>query len=98
MAMLLFVLGSGALYEIFEWLLAVSMDPVSSEAYNGQQGDPFDAQKDMLIASIGSLAGLAFAYRRKVAVLDRLASIRTMTPTDVAITPGQTLVREDHDR
>jgi putative membrane protein len=51
----MFVLAVGAAYEIFEWLLAVAMDPVSAAVYNGQQGDAFDAQKDMAVAWLGSL-------------------------------------------
>ena len=41
-------------YEVFEWLLTVFMDPKIAEDYNGQQGDPFDAQKDMALAMMGS--------------------------------------------
>jgi len=42
------------LYEVFEWLLAVKMSPEAAERYNGQQGDIFDAQKDMALAMMGS--------------------------------------------
>jgi putative membrane protein len=63
LVMLLFVLGSVAVYEIFEWLIAASMDPDSAEAYNGQQGDMFDSQKDMLIAAAGALFGLLLGRR-----------------------------------
>ena len=49
------MLAFGAVYEIFEWLLAVGMRPADAEAYNGQQGDAFDAQKDMAIALLGAL-------------------------------------------
>ena len=52
---ILFVLGISAVYEIFEWLLAVAMDPVAAELYNGQQGDVFDSQKDMGMAGIGAV-------------------------------------------
>ena len=48
-----------ALYEIFEWLLAVLLSPASAEAYNGQQGDAFDSQKDMLMALIGNATVIA---------------------------------------
>lgn len=50
-----FVLAASALYEIFEWQLAVFMDPADAEAYNGQQGDIFDAQKDMATAALGAV-------------------------------------------
>jgi putative membrane protein len=55
--MLLFILGTGGFYEIFEWLLSITMDPAAADAYNGQQGDLFDPQQDMLIASFGSILG-----------------------------------------
>ena len=52
---LLAVTAFGAVYEIFEWLLAVVMSPEAAERYNGQQGDFFDAQKDLALALVGSL-------------------------------------------
>ena len=60
---LLFVLAVGGFYEIFEWLLAVAMSPAHAEAYNGQQGDMFDSQKDMACAAVGALLMLPFARR-----------------------------------
>jgi putative membrane protein len=60
-----FVMAFSACYEIFEWLLAVTMSPADAEAYNGQQGDPFDAQKDMAFAFIGALATTIFVRRAK---------------------------------
>lgn len=50
-------LGS-ALYEIFEWLLTVVAAGDTADFYNGQQGDMWDAQKDMLAAQIGSALAL----------------------------------------
>lgn len=61
--MVLVVLAIGAFYEIFEWLLAVGMSPEAADKYNGQQGDMFDAQKDMALASLGSLLPLLFGRR-----------------------------------
>jgi putative membrane protein len=65
--MLLFVLGTGGLYEIFEWLLSITMDPASADAYNGQQGDLFDPQQDMLIAAFGAVVGLFLLKKRVLA-------------------------------
>jgi putative membrane protein len=59
-----FVMAFSAAYEIFEWLLAVFMDPASADAYNGQQGDMFDSQKDMAMAVIGALLSMAFMICR----------------------------------
>jgi len=50
-----FVLSMSCLYEIFEWLLAVLAAGPDAEAYNGQQGDLWDAQKDMALAAMGAL-------------------------------------------
>lgn len=49
------VLSTSAVYELFEWLLAVAASPDRAERYNGQQGDAFDAQKDMAFAAAGAL-------------------------------------------
>lgn len=49
------VFAVSLLYELFEWQLAVQMAGPAAEAYNGQQGDPWDAQKDMALAVIGAL-------------------------------------------
>lgn len=49
------VLAVSLLYELFEWLLALTMAGPAAEAYNGQQGDMWDAQKDMALALLGAL-------------------------------------------
>lgn len=55
---LMFVLAVGGLYEIFEWGLTLTLAPADAGAYNGEQGDRFDAQKDMAIAGLGALVAL----------------------------------------
>jgi putative membrane protein len=55
---LVFILASSALYEIAEWIVAIVMAPDAADRFNGQQGDPWDAQKDMALAAIGALAAL----------------------------------------
>ncbi|MDB5260554.1 MAG: hypothetical protein JWN37_785 [Candidatus Nomurabacteria bacterium] len=57
-----------AFYEIFEWQYAVSSDPGAGIAVLGSQGDIWDAQKDMLMDTIGALIGTVFYFligRRK---------------------------------
>ena len=49
------VMTLSALYEVFEWLLTIFASPTQAESYNGQQGDFWDAQKDMALAFAGSL-------------------------------------------
>ena len=41
-------------YEVFEWLLTVIIPGEGATEYNGQQGDVWDAQKDMALAMLGS--------------------------------------------
>ena len=53
---LLAIVAVGAMYEVFEWQLAMIAAPDYAEAYNGQQGDMWDAQKDMALAMVGALA------------------------------------------
>jgi putative membrane protein len=62
---IMFVLGSSATYEVFEWLLAVVMSPEAAEAYNGQQGDMFDAPKDMALAALGAIVTMPIALRSR---------------------------------
>jgi putative membrane protein len=56
-----------ALYEIFEWLLTLILAGPLADDYNGQQGDMWDAQKDMALALGGALIAAAIvrltAYR-----------------------------------
>ena len=59
----LFVLAMGGIYEIFEWTLTLTLAPADAGAYNGEQGDMFDAQKDMALAALGALLALPFAQR-----------------------------------
>src|SRR3546814_328931 len=53
------VLSVSCLYEIFEWLLAIVTGGETAERYNGQQGDPWDAQKEMALARLGRLVAIA---------------------------------------
>jgi len=54
----MFVLAFGGFYEIFEWTLTIGLSPEEAGTYNGEQGDIFDAQKDMAIAALGALIAL----------------------------------------
>jgi putative membrane protein len=53
------ILSSSAFYELFEWFLAMTLSPDQAEAYNGQQGDMWDAQKDMALAGLGGFMSWA---------------------------------------
>ncbi len=45
-----------SVYEIIEWLYAAGADPAAGAAFLGSQGDPWDAQKDMLADGLGAIA------------------------------------------
>ncbi len=45
-------------YEIFEWLLTLGLAPDQAGAYNGEQGDMYDSQKDMAVANLGALLAI----------------------------------------
>jgi len=49
------VFAVSMLYELFEWQLAITMQGPLADAYNGQQGDIWDSQKDMALAAIGAI-------------------------------------------
>jgi len=57
-----FVLAFSMLYEVFEWGLSLALAGPDADAYNGQQGDLWDAQKDMTLALLGSLLCLMVLY------------------------------------
>jgi putative membrane protein len=50
-----FILASSAVYEMLEWAITLILAPELAAEYNGQQGDMWDAQKDMALAALGSL-------------------------------------------
>lgn len=59
LAVLGWVLAISALYEILEWLLTVLAAGETADRYNGQQGDIWDAQKDMALAALGAILVMA---------------------------------------
>ncbi|GAT66945.1 membrane protein [Planomonospora sphaerica] len=58
------VLSTSALYELLEWAIAVTTSPEIAEVYNGQQGDVWDAHKDIALACLGALAAAAVMLLR----------------------------------
>jgi putative membrane protein len=48
------------IYELFEWTLTIVMTSEEADYYNGQQGDMWDAQKDMALAMLGSTIMLVY--------------------------------------
>lgn len=61
-------LGISAGYELIEWLSVEILDG-DAESFLGQQGDVWDAQKDMAIALIGAIIGqIMFAKHQDRAI------------------------------
>ncbi len=62
-----FVMAASMLYEVFEWGLTMVLSPDDANAYNGQQGDMWDAQKDMALAMVGAVmaAGLVMVTLKR---------------------------------
>jgi putative membrane protein len=57
------VLSVGAAYEILEWQIAMFFSPEMAESYNGQQGDAWDAQKDLAFALLGAVLCFPFIHK-----------------------------------
>ena len=57
------IMCSSLMYEWLEWAIALILSPEAAESYNGQQGDPWDAHADMLLATLGSFC--AWPWRRQ---------------------------------
>ena len=51
-----------AFYELFEWFYAVQGDPEAGAAVLGSQGDIWDAQKDILMDTLGGLFATALHF------------------------------------
>jgi putative membrane protein len=71
------VVSTSAVYELVEWGVAVVASPESAERYNGQQGDAFDAQKDMACAAAGAV--LATLSHAAISRLRRPGVARNLT-------------------
>lgn len=52
------VLAFSAAFEMLEWVVASMVNPEAGAAYLGTQGDEWDAQKDMLVATIGAAGAM----------------------------------------
>ena len=57
--------GHSVIYELVEWAAAEIFGGELGVAYLGTQGDPWDAQKDMVLAALGTVTSLAWIARRE---------------------------------
>jgi len=62
---LMAVMCSSLVYEWAEWAIALTLSPEGAEAYNGQQGDIWDAHMDMLLATLGALIVLLPSFLQR---------------------------------
>jgi putative membrane protein len=72
----LFAIGFVAMsYELIEWIYADTAGGQAGIAFLGSQGDVWDAQKDMLLDTLGACASLVlyFIIRERKVNIDRLA-------------------------
>ena len=53
------VMALACFYEITEWWIAAAASPEVGAAYLGSQGDVWDAQKDMMLDSLGGIVSVA---------------------------------------
>ncbi len=58
-------MGHSVLYELIEWAAAAVFGGDLGEAYLGTQGDTWDAQKDMALASLGAVLGATWMVMRE---------------------------------
>jgi len=54
-----FIMATSLLYELIEWMAAEVFGGSLGAAYLGTQGDVWDAHKDMALAIVGAVIGLA---------------------------------------
>ena len=66
-------LAISAAYELLEWSTAAASGS-AADAFLGTQGDPWDTQKDMLLAGIGAIVGQLSLGRTHDRQLDALAN------------------------
>jgi putative membrane protein len=59
---LFFIVTVAAFYELFEWWYAVTYGGSAGTAFLGSQGDIWDAQKDILMDTLGGLVALVLYW------------------------------------
>jgi putative membrane protein len=70
------ILSVAAVYELFEWIFAITSDPTAGIAVLGSQGDIWDAQKDMLADGLGGIfAVLIFYFMNRKEINETMKSL-----------------------
>ena len=65
-------LAISAVYELIEWSAAAATGS-AADAFLGTQGDPWDTQKDMLLAGLGAVVGQLSLAKTQDSQLDEFA-------------------------
>jgi putative membrane protein len=62
------MISLSAIYELVEWAATIVVAPEAGAAFLGAQGDPWDAHKDMALASLGACItmGITFVVNLKL--------------------------------
>jgi putative membrane protein len=78
---IVFLMSQSATYELIEWAAASIVAPDLGSAYLGTQGDEWDGQKDMALATGGAVLGVLLWRRRLLSegYTDAPSSVRTST-------------------
>jgi putative membrane protein len=53
-----FLMAHSVIYELIEWVAALTAAPELGQAYLGTQGDIWDSQQDMALATLGAIIAL----------------------------------------
>lgn len=75
-----FIMSHSLLYELIEWAAATAFGGDLGMAYLGTQGDPWDAQHDMLAATVGSVVAITVLLIARHGHLAPVAARHRMRP------------------
>jgi putative membrane protein len=59
------ILCLATIFELIEWGVSVFTDKITGETYVATQGDPWDAQKDIILAAVGAFLFTMFLKIKK---------------------------------
>lgn len=95
-------MSSSMLFELFEWMAAELFGGDLGVAYLGSQGDIWDAQKDMALASLGALIAMALtaiinAILQKDFAREWSDSLRVKSPEPLGETAIEHMLEQRHD-
>ncbi len=66
------IIAAGGLYEVGEWVGSSSMDTIQADLFIASQGDNWDAQKDLLMETIGAFLSLIIILIKKQKIKNNL--------------------------